>query len=177
MKKRKKYLVDKNYQYKTTFSIVGISMLLLTLLIGLMIAVILYNNSKVNEIYNFQNKVLYTLTTQEKEFSTPHYKTVINTISERLKKNEKLKNQLLSFNFKLLIIIIIVCIINSIFLFVYIIRKTHQIAGPIYVITQQINDLLNGKKPELRPLRDKDELKNFYSLFKKLATKINKKDL
>ena len=56
-----------------------------------------------------------------------------------------------------------------------IIRITHRISGPIYVMSNYIKDIINGDFPDPRPLRDKDELKKFYSLFVDLVDSIKEK--
>jgi nitrogen fixation/metabolism regulation signal transduction histidine kinase len=46
-----------------------------------------------------------------------------------------------------------------------IIKITHRISGPVYVMSNYMKEIINGIIPSPRPLRDKDELKNFYELF------------
>jgi nitrogen fixation/metabolism regulation signal transduction histidine kinase len=66
-------------------------------------------------------------------------------------------------------------IIMGVILFYYLIRLTHTISGPIYVITQHIQDIIDGKEPALRSLRENDHLKDFYSKFSEMVKKIKDK--
>jgi signal transduction histidine kinase len=54
------------------------------------------------------------------------------------------------------------------------ILKTHRISGPIYVMSNYIKEMINGKYPHPRPLRKHDELTDFYALFTQLADTLAK---
>ena len=42
---------------------------------------------------------------------------------------------------------------------------THRVAGPVYVMSHYISVLAKGRYPIMRPLRKRDELKNFFDRF------------
>jgi len=42
---------------------------------------------------------------------------------------------------------------------------THRICGPLSVIARAFTELAQGRFPKLRPLRQKDEFKDFYAMF------------
>lgn len=42
---------------------------------------------------------------------------------------------------------------------------THRICGPIFVMESYLTRIIEGRFPERRPLRKKDEFKDFYDLF------------
>src|SRR5262249_16170096 len=44
---------------------------------------------------------------------------------------------------------------------------THRIAGPVYAMTRYATALAEGHYPALRSLRQKDELRDFFDLFRK----------
>lgn len=73
-----------------------------------------------------------------------------------------------------IVIIIITCfmVIMGLILFYYLIRLTHTISGPVYVMTQQMQDIIEGKEPATRPLRQNDQLKDFYEQFIEMTKKI-----
>ena len=56
------------------------------------------------------------------------------------------------------------------------IRKTHRVSGPIYVISNFMREIIAGKRPHLRPLREHDELKDFYELFKQMVDAVHRRD-
>ena len=87
----------------------------------------------------------------------------------------KTLKDIMSFNKILLFLIFGLIIVHSIVLYVLIIRKTHRISGPIYVMSMYIEEIIKGKLPNPRPLRDNDELKDFYELFKKMVDSLRDK--
>jgi signal transduction histidine kinase len=72
-------------------------------------------------------------------------------------------------NINLLYAVIIFFVIQGCILYFVLIKSAHRIAGPIYHISRYIRDLINGKIPEVRPLRKKDELKDFHDLIIQLV--------
>jgi len=42
---------------------------------------------------------------------------------------------------------------------------THRVCGPLYVMEKFLSGLAKGRLPKLRPLRRKDEFKDFYEVF------------
>lgn len=47
---------------------------------------------------------------------------------------------------------------------------THRICGPLHVMEGFLLDLANGRSPALRPLRQKDEFKDFYEHFSRAVS-------
>ena len=46
---------------------------------------------------------------------------------------------------------------------------THRISGPLMVMRNYMADLANGRLPTMRPLRKKDEFKEFYAAFSRVV--------
>ncbi|MCH8853868.1 MAG: hypothetical protein IID41_14635 [Planctomycetes bacterium] len=42
---------------------------------------------------------------------------------------------------------------------------THRICGPLFVMTRALREVADGRLPTLRPLRAKDDFKDFYQVF------------
>jgi len=57
----------------------------------------------------------------------------------------------------------------------YMIRLTHRMSGPIYVMTRHVQDMIDGKETEFRGLRDKDEFRELYKKLEELNDSIKKK--
>jgi len=53
---------------------------------------------------------------------------------------------------------------------------THRVAGPIYVFTRYARELASGSYPSTRPLRQKDELKEFHQAFTHMLEELVKRD-
>ena len=72
-----------------------------------------------------------------------------------------------------LMVLLALILVQAVFLYFYLINMTHRISGPIYVISQHMQDIIDGKKPNLRELRKNDELKSFYKKFVEFAKSVN----
>lgn len=166
MNVRKKYIIDKSFQLKTAFSIIGVVAAVSLIIISSIAAGIVYNNEKINNIYQIEDNIFQLM--QSVDISGAGdlaYKTTIERLTGNHVNNLKNINKLASFNRYLLAALIICVVIQGIILFIMIIKITHRISGPIYVMSNYFRDMINGKMPDPRPLRDKDELKKFYELF------------
>ena len=53
---------------------------------------------------------------------------------------------------------------------------THRIAGPIFIISRYLRTMKDGAYPDMRPLRDGDEMKTFFDLFKALVDNMKGQD-
>lgn len=53
---------------------------------------------------------------------------------------------------------------------------THRIAGPIFIISRYVRILKDGAYPDMRPLRDGDEMKSFFDLFAGMVDMLKTKD-
>jgi flagellar biosynthesis/type III secretory pathway chaperone len=62
-------------------------------------------------------------------------------------------------------------------LFVATVVATHRVAGPIAVMQKHMAALAAGRYPALRPLREHDELKDFFAQLRKLVERLRAKDL
>ncbi len=65
---------------------------------------------------------------------------------------------------------------TGIFLFFWGILLTHRMAGPIYVIKNVINTILEGKWPSQRHLRKKDEFKDIFQDLNSLVVKLREEE-
>ncbi len=55
---------------------------------------------------------------------------------------------------------------------IYMMRLTHRISGPIYVMSRYIQEMIDGREPRFRNLRDKDEFKEMYARLVELGEKM-----
>jgi signal transduction histidine kinase len=155
MWKRKSRLLDRQFQLKTTFSVIAIALIAYLIIIASAVIITNYNNRAIRS----DIKVL------KKSVSGVNVKPEFSIRIANLKKN-------LDRNFLLVSVIISVVLLQVITLYLFLIRLTHRISGPIYVISRHIEDIISGREPELRGLRDKDELQDFYDKFAEMIEKI-----
>ncbi len=170
--KRKKYIIDKKFQLRTTFSIIGIVSVITAFLIGAIATSVVYNNEKIENIHSIENNIFDFLTSTEINADGPVYRQAIKEIITNHTNNMSTLRTIIMYNKILLIALIVIVISEGIALYVLLIRKTHRISGPIYVMTNYMKQLLEGHYPATRPLRDSDELKDFYELFLQLIERM-----
>jgi predicted PurR-regulated permease PerM len=176
---RRKSLIDKKFQLKTTFRIIGINIIAFIFVIGVTGIISTDNNRKITDAISDLNRSI------EKESRT--VETLVDSSgnargSNQTKRDERLIDDHLETvalmhttiqhlqkityrNLVLITSMIVTGILLGIFLFIYLIRLTSRISGPIYVLTKHIKDVLAGSKPDLRGLRKHDEFKEFYNQF------------
>lgn len=53
---------------------------------------------------------------------------------------------------------------------------THRVAGPIKVMHRYVSELERGQYPQMRPLREHDELKDFFAQLRSLVDRLREKD-
>ncbi len=189
MIKRKKILIDKKFQFKTTFKIIGTVYLLLLIIIAAITANAVSNNRKLSEIISrqeralqVQKEVLTSLFTFSKNMNRKTLELAHKQVSKDVNYNLKAMNknsmavvEIADNNTILLYGIIIFILIQAVVLYFVLIRTTHRISGPIYHISGYIRDITAGKYPAIRPLRKHDEFKEFHELVVRMAESLKKK--
>ncbi|MFA5518562.1 MAG: hypothetical protein WDA74_04840 [Spirochaetota bacterium] len=178
MKGRKNYLIDKGFQLRTAFSILGIVAIISLLIIASISAGVVYNNEKINNIYEIEDSIFNLMQAANIESNTDdEYLKTMSLLVKRHESNLDTIDQIASYNRYLLIALVFFVLIQWIVLFIMLIRITHRISGPVYVMSEYFNEIIEGKIPEIRPLREKDELQDFYSLFKEFVDTLKKKNI
>ena len=171
-KKRKQYVIDRKFQYG--MSIKAVVFPLITVLF--IAAVLFYYADKNNEHIAESNRhILAVIETQDGIFSlipeklrfsdSPEVISKIKPFMQNVKELKKVreksveitKNSRIVFYF-----LIIMTVAQTAMIFIMSIFFTHKISGPIYVMRQYLRQIKEGKTPKFRPLRDKDEFKDFY---------------
>ena len=93
-----------------------------------------------------------------------------------INRNTAILNKIISYNNIVFVFLLAFLIILIILLYYLLISNTHRISGPVLVMTEYINDIIKGKFPDIRPLRGKDEFKEFYDLFSKMVETLKERD-
>ncbi|OHD63008.1 MAG: hypothetical protein A2176_09275 [Spirochaetes bacterium RBG_13_51_14] len=183
MKKRTHYVIDKKYQLRTAFSIIGTVILITAVILGAITASVVYNNIRLNwnneridNIYKIENSI-FSLLSSTPSPSDQALKKAIEESSEKHDANMATldtiiayNNRIIAYNKFLLIAILFIVMAECALLFIFLIRRTHRVSGPIHVMSNFMKDIIEGREPALRPLRKKDELKDFYELFKQMLS-------
>jgi hypothetical protein len=172
---RKKYIIDKKFQLRAAFGFIGITTLLAAIILAAISVTILSNNNKIENIVKVEDSIFQTFSTMSlKGNKTATNAKTIGIMSKDHINNFQETDRIIHNNQKLLIALLIFIITQGIFLYILIIIKTHRISGPIYVMSNYFKEMIQGKYQTPRPLRKKDELKDFYALFIELAASLKK---
>lgn len=172
MFKRKQYLIDKGIQLRTTFTAIGFTFLCVALFIVLMGTYINQTNEKIRNVITTEDQIFQVLTTVSGE--TDSEQTAMNrSMAKQHFDNQNEINSMIDNNMRLIWIIIASVFLSGVIFFFILVRQTHKIAGPVYVMTRYMKEIAEGKIPQhFRPLRKSDQLKEFYEVFKDMAVSI-----
>lgn len=184
---KRKRLIDKKLQLKTSFAVIRFYFVAFFIVLALLVIHTALTDKKitgtvadlrgavetekniVNAFIKYSDMTSNTdLQLKSQKISEDHNRSV-----QIIEKHISVLTGLIKSGFIVIIIITCFMVIMGLILFYYLIRLTHTISGPIYVMTQQIQAIMDGKAPSERPLRQADQLKDFYEQFIEMAKKIN----
>ncbi|HQJ72433.1 MAG TPA: hypothetical protein P5203_16850 [Spirochaetota bacterium] len=186
---RRKTIIDKNFQLKTTFRIIGIIIIAFILIIAVTGIISSDNNRQISATITDLNasieknkktiETLMTLSAQKRDTAASHdqdraIEEHMETIALMHTNVEQLK-RILNLNRVLFTVMIITGVLLGLGLFLYLIRLTNRMSGPLYVLTQHMHDIMSGRKPNLRELRKNDEFQGFYRQFIAFIDEIGRK--
>ncbi len=174
MTKRKQYIIDRKFQFRTTFTVIGIVAVITAFIIGAIATSVVYNNTKIRNIYEIEDNIVHFLASRTLGVEDQSFENAIDDVTMNHTRNMKTLNMIIKYNNILLIVLLVIIITEGIVLYILLIRKTHKISGPIYVMTNYMKQILDGEKPSFRPLRKDDEMKEFYSLLQETIDKLMK---
>ncbi|MBN2160918.1 MAG: hypothetical protein JW807_16125 [Spirochaetes bacterium] len=176
---RRKNIIDKKFQLKTTFRIIGIIIIAFILIIAITGVISTDNNRKITATINDLNRsmekdkktVEILIASAGLNRHTPRERDQDRIIEDHLEAIALMHTNILhlqkiiNHNRILVTIMIITGVLLGTILFVYLIRLTNRMSGPLFVLTRHMDDIMSGRKPDLRELRKNDEFKDFYHQF------------
>jgi methyl-accepting chemotaxis protein len=203
MTKRKKFIIDRKFQLKQAFSIIRITFLIVAIIVGIMAYNVALNNHRLSQITKnndtmiksldnimiIQENIVETIMTWAQKPGEKPQKEAIKVVAKKHYNNiESIKgtikkvqgnitsnNRIIKHNNILLVSLTAVLIFQGAFLYFIMIRKTHRISGPIYVISKYIREIIEGRLPSVRPIRRGDELQDFYNLFTQMVESLRER--
>ncbi len=203
MKKRTNYLIDKKFQLKHTFSIIGLKFVVIALITGAIAFNAVYNNGQLSRnntqlqnIINDQSNIIIIQDNNVEALLTYSQavkdKTRIKAIHDvalihgrnmkTLEQNNSTIGDIITHtdnvirhNTVLLVTVCVFVILQGIALYFMLIRRTHRISGPIFVMSNYMKQIIRGDFPEnMRQLRKHDDLKEFYDIFLEMVQSLKK---
>ncbi len=198
MKKRKQTLINKEFQLKKALGVTAVVSVIISVIIISVGVFITINNNEINnnnagvidninrmkEINDLQQSLWINLSMRPgdcvemdqktKDNAMKDYNNAIDKLSAAIESNENLvksNRSIMKYNTWLIMMIIMFFIIGISILYNRVLEHTHRISGPIFVMTRILREVLDGKDPQMRDLREKDDFKEFHELFRDLVRK------
>ncbi len=171
MSKRKQILINKKFQLRTVFAIIGIKIIVVSILVCIIGIYALYQSKKISNIVEIEDSIVQVLSLpvapgDDSAAADENMQKMTLKMAQNHDNNMKQLRRMIKINQALIWGIVGVIFIQGIILFFVLVRQTHRIAGPLYVMTVYMKNIINGTFPEhIRPLREKDLLKDFYQIF------------
>jgi len=200
MKNRKQKIIDKKFQHGKSFRITSFAAIItavIVIAVGVSISVnngkIEKNNEKIAEntttingiILSQQNIFIkYSLLPREggsipqkdkTEGMVKDYNANVEKLNHTVKSNHEIiaaNMNIMTINTILVVAIIFMTALGMGLLYWLLIHETHRISGPIFLMTRHMKEISEGKTPDMRDLRDDDEFKEFYELFREMARRL-----
>jgi hypothetical protein len=170
MKRRKQYIVDKKFQINTALRITGYVTIISAIILITIAVNLIFNDNKIHNIIKSEDGIFQTLSViTTNETKKPEYKAAFGDMSKDHINNFKITDGIINYNRILIISLIVFILLQGIVLYIIMIRRTNRISGPIYVMSNYFKEIIDGKIPNPRALRKKDELTEFYQLFIKMV--------
>jgi len=92
-------------------------------------------------------------------------------ISPKLQEQALLNDQIF------LLMVIVSVIAMGIVLALWGLVITHRISGPLYIVARYLDVMADGAYPDVRPLRKKDELQEFFASFEEAVNAMRHRDM
>ncbi len=157
--KRKKYLIDKEFQLRISVRAVVLPLVTILIIGSVLLFFAKKNTNYTSSIVANQDRMM------DMFLSTPALhsdNTIIKDGQVTFKNNIGMLEEIRKNSEFVLYFIIVMLVVQSIIIFSIFIFITHRISGPIYVMARYLREIKEGKTPGMRPLREKDELKGFF---------------
>lgn len=201
MEKRKRFILHK-IQAKTTYTVMGILFLGIAIILSVIALVVTSNHRQLSDINRknalivhridnitaIQDNVIEDILTYSNlvtdpkqrlaidEFAMDHYNNM-STLKKNItdtQQNINAVNNIIAGSSIMLVIIIAIVFIQGIALYLMGVRIGNRITGPLMIISRFLREYIDGRAPELRPIRKDDELQEFYSLFAEAVEKVRR---
>lgn len=186
---RRKAIIDKNFQLKTTFRIIGIFIIAFILVIAVTGIISTDNNRTITGAIDDLNRhierdkktadQLAAAAMQKREaVLAPAREQLLRDHLETIALMQEQVNDLrksLGRNSMLFTLMIVSGVLLGVFLFIYLIRLTGRMSGPLFLLSRHMDNVINGRDPDLHELRKNDEFKDFYRQFISFLGSLQKK--
>ena len=149
--KKRNIIINRKYQLTFAMKFAGISALTMAIIIVICSNILINNNSKLENININQQKFSETKSEILNSANDGEIKKIINR------------------NKGIITILIVSSIIQVLLFFYLMLRRSHRISGPIYLMNRYFDEIIEGNYPDIRPLRENDDFQELFDKFRKVA--------
>lgn len=178
-KNKRKILINKYYQLKTSFGVAGLFALSMGILFIISSSMLVWNNLSITkamthqmDLQKVQEDILQSIEMlakygNKKNLIFEAYKAIgdLKRNTDALKESNELLRRSIAVNQYLMWVNGILGVALIIAVFVIVLRRTHRVAGPMFLMKRYMNDIIQGRVPEVRALRKDDEFKDVFETF------------
>jgi methyl-accepting chemotaxis protein len=178
-KNKRKILINKYYQLKTSFGVAGLFALSMGILFIISSSMLVWNNISIAkamthqmDLQKVQEDILQSIEMlakygNKKNLIFEAYKAIgdLKKNTDSLKESNELLRRSIAVNQYLMWINGILGVALIIAVFAIVLRRTHRVAGPMFLMKRYMNDIIQGRVPEIRVLRKDDEFKDVFETF------------
>jgi signal transduction histidine kinase len=162
--KKRNIIINKKFQLNLAMSFAAISALTMTIIIVICSYILINNNTKLENINVSQQQYSET----QKDYNNT--KELLN------KNNEEIKN-IIHRNNGIIIILIISSIIQVLLIYYLMLRRSHRISGPIYLLNNYFDEIIKGNYPKIRKLRENDDFHDLFEKFEEMNDLLRKNSM
>jgi hypothetical protein len=181
-------MADSSFQLKLAAGIIIVTTVTVSVFIGLIVRSSASNSAKLDVVVENQNimsrnqnellKTMHVLSDVKKRdsinISTEMIERDIEENNVRSGKNNALIADISNENRRLVMILIVCVLIQSVLLFIMLIRRTNRLSGPLVLLHRYVKEIKNGTLPDVRSLRPNDDLQELFNDFRLMVKQLKK---
>ncbi|HNX59390.1 MAG TPA: hypothetical protein PKK43_09830 [Spirochaetota bacterium] len=176
MSKRKQYVIDRKFQLRTTFSMIGLLFVAFAIIVAIAGINLLDMNKRIGNVLQINKAIADTVAAPTPGMDDSEYKSYV-LMQNMLDKNKNNLDSMIHLNTILIMIVIGIVIAQAVLIFFILIRQTHRIVGPIYVMTNYMRQIADGHIPDhIRELRKNDFFQDSYAVFRQMVESLKSKN-
>lgn len=186
---KRNLIINRYYQLKTGFGVAGLLALCISILFIITGSFVMWNNRSISramthqmDLQNVQDDILKSIEMlsqygNRKNLIFEAYKAIgdLQKNASALKESNELLTRSIAINRYLMWINGVLGITLVVVTFIVVVRRTHRVAGPMFLLKRYMNEIIEGKVPEIRPLRKGDEFKDVFDTFIKMVESLHLK--
>jgi nitrogen fixation/metabolism regulation signal transduction histidine kinase len=174
--KRKQYMLDRKFQLRATFTLIGTLFIAFAIIVGGVGINMLDVNERISNMLLINKSIADTFSAPGPDVSKEEYQTYLR-LQEQHDMNKQNLDKMINFNKRLIWVIIGFVILQALIFFFILIRQTHRIVGPMHVMTNYMRQIAKGNIPEhVRELREKDYFRENYEVFKEMVQSLKARE-